>query len=66
MRRKLRLREASPTISVRQSLLELMAAEHADFTLTFRRERGGAQSFAHALVHQQFADGSAFDGWAAR
>jgi uncharacterized protein YdiU (UPF0061 family) len=68
MRRKLGLREAKPDdLELGQSLLELMAAEHADFTLTFRNLSAAALGPSHdELVRRQFADGSAFDGWAVR
>ena len=51
-----------------QDLLQCMADNHADFTLTFRRlcELGGATSAADGPVRSLFDDPVAFDGWAVR
>ena len=48
-------------------LLEAMAANQADFTLTFRRlSDAAADSAGDASVRQLFADPGAYDSWAAR
>ncbi len=46
-------------------LLKLMAANRADFTLTFRRLADAAEGDA-ASVRSLFADGAAFDAWLER
>jgi uncharacterized protein YdiU (UPF0061 family) len=55
-----------------QDLLQCMAANHADFTLTFRRlsalsgEGPAANPEMDATIRGLFDDGAAFDGWARR
>jgi uncharacterized protein YdiU (UPF0061 family) len=50
-----------------QDLLSLMAANQADFTLTFRRLYEDAAGFEHrAAVRDLFSDPTSFDQWAAR
>lgn len=68
MRKKLGLftaHDGDPTLA--QDLLNAMAANHADFTLTFRSlsEAAGDPS-GDGGVSRLFADPSAYDGWAAR
>ena len=50
-----------------QDLLDLMAANRADFTLTFRGLCGAARSVeADSALRLLFEDPSAYDGWASR
>jgi uncharacterized protein YdiU (UPF0061 family) len=50
-----------------QDLLEMMAKNQADFTLTFRRLcDAAADSAGDASVRELFADPGAYDAWAAR
>ncbi len=49
-----------------QDLLDAMAKNQADFTLTFRRLGDAAADEAHDDVRAQFTDPSAYDEWAAR
>jgi uncharacterized protein YdiU (UPF0061 family) len=67
MRRKLGLstqREGDQALV--QDLLDRMAANRADFTLTFRRLcEAAAGSAGDAAVRALFADPAAYDGWAA-
>jgi protein adenylyltransferase len=50
-----------------QDLLDAMARNHADFTLTFRRLSDAAQGpVADAAVRRLFADPAAYDQWATR
>jgi uncharacterized protein YdiU (UPF0061 family) len=50
-----------------QDLLDAMAGNQADFTLTFRRLSDAAEDAARDFdVRQRFADPAAFDAWAAR
>jgi uncharacterized protein YdiU (UPF0061 family) len=50
-----------------QDLLDAMAKNHADFTLTFRRLSDAAAGPDHdGEVRQLFADPAAYDDWAAR
>jgi serine/tyrosine/threonine adenylyltransferase len=50
-----------------QDLLDAMAKNQADFTLTFRKLSDAALGPDHdSEVRQLFADPSAYDGWAAR
>jgi uncharacterized protein YdiU (UPF0061 family) len=68
LRRKLGLRRSLPDdLSLGQDLLERMADNGADFTLTFRGlcEAVGGPA-GDAVVQKLFADPSAFDAWAAR
>ena len=67
-RRKLGLlTERDDDSALAQDLLELMARNGADFTLTFRRLCDAAVGAAgDAAVRSLFADPSAYDGWAAR
>jgi uncharacterized protein YdiU (UPF0061 family) len=65
-RRKLGLFRARPDdLSLAQDLLERMARNRADFTLTFRRLYDAAAD-VDAAVRSLFADPGAFDDWAAR
>ena len=68
LRRKLGLaaeREGDATLA--QDLLTLMAENHADFTLTFRLLcDASAGEEGDAAVRALFADGCAYDAWAAR
>jgi uncharacterized protein YdiU (UPF0061 family) len=65
-RRKLGLLQAQPEdMSLAQGLLERMAQNGADFTLTFRRLcEAAASPDADAGVRSLFADPTAYDGWA--
>jgi uncharacterized protein YdiU (UPF0061 family) len=57
----------SDDLSLAQDLLERMARNGADFTLTFRRLCDAAASpDGNAAVRSLFTDPSAFDDWAAR
>ena len=50
-----------------QDLLDAMAKNHADFTLTFRRLSAAAEDASRdSEVRQLFADPSAYDEWAVR
>jgi uncharacterized protein YdiU (UPF0061 family) len=49
-----------------QDLLDAMAKNQADFTLTFRRLSGAAGDPAGDKVREQFTDPAAYDEWAAR
>ncbi len=50
-----------------RDLLEAMSANHADFTLTFRRlSDAGPGPADDGGVRSLFADGSAYEGWALR
>jgi serine/tyrosine/threonine adenylyltransferase len=66
-RRKLGLLQGRPDdLSLAQDLLERMARNGADFTLTFRRLCDAAVSpDGDAAVRRLFADPGAFDDWAA-
>ncbi len=66
LRRKLGLRESRDgDLALAQDLLDRMAANKADFTLTFRRlADAAASSAADAGVRRLFADPQAFDDWA--
>ena len=65
--RKLGLFQTRPDdLSLAQDLLERMADNGADFTLTFRGLCGAARPDGDANVRSLFTDPSAFDGWAAR
>ena len=68
LRRKLGLFQTRPDdLALAQDLLERMARNGADFTLTFRRLcDAAANSDADAAVRSLFADPAAFDDWAAR
>ena len=68
LRRKLGLFQPRPDdLSLAQDLLERMARNGADFTLTFRRLCDAAASpDGDAAVRSLFTDPSAFDDWAAR
>ncbi|MDB5512399.1 MAG: hypothetical protein JWR08_1882 [Enterovirga sp.] len=68
LRRKLGLAaEREGDIELAQDLLGAMAANQADFTLTFRRLSDAAADPAGDLrVRTLFADPAAYDGWAAR
>ncbi len=65
LRRKLGLVQAQPEdLSLAQGLLERMAQNGADFTLTFRRLcKAAASPDADAGVRSLFADPNAYDGW---
>jgi uncharacterized protein YdiU (UPF0061 family) len=68
LRRKLGLLQPGPDdLSLAQDLLERMAGNGADFTLTFRHlsdAAGGPE--ADAAVRGLFTDPAAFDGWVPR
>ena len=49
-----------------QDLLDAMAKNQADFTLTFRRLSDAADHFIANDVRDQFTDPAAYDEWAAR
>jgi uncharacterized protein YdiU (UPF0061 family) len=68
LRRKLGLSQERPDdLSLAQDLLERMARNGADFTLTFRRLCDAAASAdADAGVRSLFTDPTAFDDWAQR
>ncbi|MEF2550443.1 YdiU family protein [Aurantimonas sp. A2-1-M11] len=68
LRAKLGLAEARDgDLELAQDLLDRMAAQSADFTLTFRRLCDAADGEAgDAKVRSLFADPSAFDAWAQR
>jgi uncharacterized protein YdiU (UPF0061 family) len=67
LRRKLGLRtEREGDADLAEDLLRHMAANRADFTLTFRRLcEAAASPEGDAVVRALFADPSAYDGWAA-
>jgi uncharacterized protein YdiU (UPF0061 family) len=66
LRRKLGLfTERKGDAALAEDLLERMAANRADFTLTFRRLCDAAAGFeGDARVRELFADPGAFDSWA--
>ena len=66
LRRKLGLLQAQPEdLALAQDLLERMAQNGADFTLTFRRLcEAAASPDADAGVGSLFTDPTAYDGWA--
>ncbi len=68
LRRKLGLFEEQPDdLSLAQDLLDRMARNGADFTLTFRRlGNAAADSSSDETVRGLFVDPTAFDDWAAR
>ena len=68
MRRKLGLHgEAEGDAALAQDLLDRMAANKADFTLTFRRLGDAAADFAKdAAVQSLFDDPASYDDWALR
>ena len=68
LRRKLGLRtEQDGDVGLAQDLLDRMAANQADFTLTFRRLCDAAADAAHdGPVRDLFIDPTSFDDWAAR
>jgi len=68
LRRKLGLStEGEGDAALAQDLLNAMAENHADFTLTFRRLCDAAESpDADAHVRSLFDDPAAYDAWAAR
>ena len=68
LRRKLGLLvEHDDDVALAQELLETMAANRADFTLTFRGLSEAASAPAvDELVRKWFADPSAYDNWAIR
>jgi serine/tyrosine/threonine adenylyltransferase len=58
-------RDGDPALA--QDLLDAMARNQADFTLTFRRLSDAALGAAEdGNVRQLFADPAAYDGWAVR
>jgi len=67
LRRKLGLVvEHEGDVALAENLLQCMAANHADFTLTFRRLCDAAAGpKGDAGVRALFADPAAYDGWAA-
>jgi protein adenylyltransferase len=59
--------ERDDDLELAQALLNAMAENHADFTLTFRRLcDAAADRAADEGVRRLFADPLAYDGWAAR
>jgi len=66
LRRKLGLLAAEPEdVALAQDLLGRMAANNADFTLTFRRlSDAAADAGADEGIRTLFSDGTAYDGWA--
>jgi len=68
LRRKLGLcTEREGDAALAEDLLQRMAANRADFTLTFRRLCDAATSpQGDAGVRELFADPAAYDGWAAQ
>jgi uncharacterized protein YdiU (UPF0061 family) len=66
LRRKLGLfTEEEDDAALAQSLLDRMAANHADFTLTFRGLCDAAAGKDDSAVRALFADPVAYDSWAA-
>jgi len=57
-------RDGDPALA--QDLLDAMAKNQADFTLTFRRLSGAALDPEDTSVRQLFADPTAYDEWAVR
>ncbi|MFD1331158.1 YdiU family protein [Methylopila musalis] len=54
-------------LSLVQDLLDLMARDRADYTLTFRRlARAAERPEGDAALNASFADAAGFDGWSAR
>ena len=67
MRRKLGLTTAQDgDADLLHDLLQRMAAQRADFTLTFRRLADAAAQESDTPVRRFFADPTAFDAWAER
>jgi uncharacterized protein YdiU (UPF0061 family) len=68
LQRKLGLLQSQPgDLALAQDLLDRMAANGADFTLTFRRLCDAAVDPAHDVqMRILFADAAAFDEWAAK
>ena len=69
MRHKLGfLEEREADLELAQDLLNRMAENHADFTLTFRRlcDVAGAAPAADGPIRSLFDNPAAFDGWAAQ
>ncbi len=69
MRRKLGLlEEREGDLALAQDLLNRMAENHADFTLTFRRlcDVSGTGPEADGPIRSLFDDPARFDGWAAQ
>jgi uncharacterized protein YdiU (UPF0061 family) len=67
LRRKLGLfTEQAGDGALAEALLDTMAAQHADFTLTFRRMCAAAETDGDAEVRRLFDEPEAWDGWAAR
>jgi uncharacterized protein YdiU (UPF0061 family) len=68
LRHKIGLRsERDGDVDLTQDLLTLMAADSADFTLTFRRLCGAAEGPAgDAAVRALFKDTASYDAWAER
>ena len=69
LRRKLGLHEArEEDAALAQELLDRMAENHADFTLTFRRlsDAAGGDPEGDTAVRSLFDDPAAFDTWASR
>ena len=67
LRRKLGLFQSEPDdLALAQDLLQRMADQTADFTLTFRGLGEAIDAHSRASVHRQFADPAAFDTWAER
>lgn len=67
LRRKLGLVSPQPgDLTLARDLLEIMAANKADYTLTFRRLADAEQPSASQPVRSQFENPEAFDTWANR
>jgi uncharacterized protein YdiU (UPF0061 family) len=66
-RAKLGLRDArEEDQALADDLLKLMAQDHTDFTITFRRLGGFSAAGANTAVRDLFIDRLAFDAWAER
>ncbi len=67
MRRKLGLTTAQEgDADLLHDLLQRMAANHADFTLTFRRLADAVEQESNAPVRRFFTDPTSFDAWSER
>ncbi len=67
LRRKLGLfTEQEGDLQLATGLLERMAANHADFTLTFRRLSDAVEHESNEPLHRLFDTPAAFDEWAER
>ena len=67
LRRKLGLfTEQADDLDLAKDLLERMAANHADYTLTFRRLADAVEDASNTPLHALFDNGVSFDAWAER